>query len=148
MFVAGHTGGRDDRRDLEVDLLDGRRRRVLLFLFGRKAREDHRDGLVFVPRTGDVKVQRDLRHRHVRLRRAREVSHRLAYNSAIVVAEGRNADIRKAKAEQAAEEAIYAEKLAEALKDSAKAAWQTKLAQLNAGQSLSSTVREEMRLAR
>jgi len=73
---------------------------------------------------------------------------RLAYNSAIVVAEGRNADIRKAKAEQAAEEAIYAEKLAEALKDSAKAAWQTKLAQLNAGQSLSSTVREEMRLAR
>lgn len=73
---------------------------------------------------------------------------RVAMNTAIVSAEGKSADIRKAKAEQACEPAIYAEEMAEGLRDSAKVAWQTKLAQLNAGQSLSSTVREEMRMAR
>jgi hypothetical protein len=73
---------------------------------------------------------------------------RIAMNTAVVGVEGKSADLRKAKAEQQCEQAIYAKDMAEALKDSAKAAWQTKLAQLNAGQSLSSTVREEMRLAR
>jgi hypothetical protein len=73
---------------------------------------------------------------------------RIAMNTAMLAIEAKTVDERKAKAEQIAEEALYAEHLAEALRDSAKAAWQTKLAQLNAGQSLSSTVREEMRLAR
>ena len=73
---------------------------------------------------------------------------RIAMNVALLGVEGKTVDLRKAKAEQACEEAIFGEDTAEALRDSAKAAWQTKLAQLNAGQSLSSTVREEMRLAR
>lgn len=73
---------------------------------------------------------------------------RVAMNNATLAVEAKTVDERKAKAELIAEQQIYAEELAEALRDSAKAAWQTKLAQLNAGQSLSSTVREEMRLAR
>jgi len=73
---------------------------------------------------------------------------RIARNTALLTAEGKSADIRMAKAEQAAEEPIYAEKMKGALKESAKSALNARLAQLNALQSLSSTVREEMRLAR
>ena len=73
---------------------------------------------------------------------------RIAMNASMTTVDGKTADVRKAKVEQACEQSLYQEELAEALQTSAKAAWQTKLAQLNAGQSLSSTVREEMRLAR
>ena len=73
---------------------------------------------------------------------------RVARNTALLTAEGANAQERLAKAEQAAESPIYAEKMASALKESSKEALRARLAQLNALQSLSSTVREEMRLAR
>jgi hypothetical protein len=73
---------------------------------------------------------------------------RVATHNATLAVEAKTVDERKAKAELIAEQQIFAEEQAEALRDSARAAWQTKLAQLNAGQSLSSTVREEMRLAR
>jgi hypothetical protein len=73
---------------------------------------------------------------------------RIAMNASLTTVEGKNSEVRRAKAEQACEESLYRDKLASALRDSAKVAWQTKLAQLNAGQSLSATVREELRLAR
>jgi len=72
---------------------------------------------------------------------------RVARNTALLTAEGTVGE-RQAKAEQAADGPIYAEKMASALRDSAKEALRARLAQLSALQSLATTVREELRLAR
>lgn len=73
---------------------------------------------------------------------------RIATNTALLVAEGKSAPERKAKAEQASEEHIYAAELAGGLRDVAKEALRARLAQLSALQSMATTIREEMRLAR
>lgn len=82
------------------------------------------------------------RHVHADARR------RIAFNTSLLAVEGKSAPERKAKAEQATEEHIFAEEMAEGLRDSAKEALRAKLAQLSAYQSMATTIREEMRLAR
>lgn len=73
---------------------------------------------------------------------------RIALNTALLTADGKSAPERRAKAEQAAEDHIYAEAKAGAFREFAKAALGARLAQLSALQSMATTIREEMRLAR
>lgn len=73
---------------------------------------------------------------------------RIAMNTALLAADGATAGERKAKAEQASEEHIYAEAHAAARREVAKEALRARLAQLSAVQSMATTIREEMRLAR
>ncbi len=73
---------------------------------------------------------------------------RVSVNSALLTAEGSNAQERKAKAEQASEALIYAEELADALKTSALEALRARREQLNALNALAYTIRTEMQLAR
>jgi len=71
---------------------------------------------------------------------------RVARNTALLSTEGTVGE-RTAKAEQAADGPIYAERMAAALRDSAKEALRARLAQLSALQSLATTVRTEMQMA-
>jgi hypothetical protein len=73
---------------------------------------------------------------------------RIAVNTALLSVEGKSAPERRAKAEQASEEHIYAEELADGYRDVAKEALRARLAQLSALQSMATTIREEMRLSR
>lgn len=82
--------------------------------------------------------------RHVEADKSRRVS----FNTSLLVIDEGTAQERKAKAEQAASELIYAEEMAEGLRDVCKEVVRAKLAQLSALQSMASTIKEEMRLAR
>ena len=73
---------------------------------------------------------------------------RVAFNSALLAAEAKNAQERKALAEQSSEALLYREEMAKVLRDSALEALRAKREQLNALSALSYTVREEMKLAR
>ena len=73
---------------------------------------------------------------------------RVAFNSALLAAEAKNAQERKALAEQSSEALLYAEEMCKALRDSALEALRAKREQLNALNALCYTVREEMKLAR
>lgn len=73
---------------------------------------------------------------------------RISMNTAMLTADGKSSDLRKAQAEQAAEEHLHRANLASAQRDISKSALNARLAQLSAFQSLATTVREEMRLAR
>ena len=73
---------------------------------------------------------------------------RIALNTALLSVDGKSAPERRAKAEQASEEHLYAEAMADARREVAKEALRARLAQLSAVQSMATTIREEMRLAR
>ncbi len=73
---------------------------------------------------------------------------RIAFNTALLSASGANVPERKAKAEQACEELLYAEEMAEALRTTALEALRARREQLNALNALAYTIRTEMQLAR